>query len=134
MARTRSTKSTGFSTAEKESLETPVGEEMGVLSENSTVAKTPEAKPVSDPKAPVVIELAVSEEPSAPAPAAAPEKIQTDVREKLAKKSLNENIFVPANPAALEKAAAQVAEESGFELNRGTSIGARLIARSQKRV
>jgi hypothetical protein len=109
---------------EKETLETPEGETT-VVSEKDVPA---------DPKAPVNIELTVSEEPQKPAPAAAPEQIQTDVRAKLAKKSLDENIFVPANPAALEKAAAQVAEESGFELNRGTSIGARLIARSQKRV
>jgi hypothetical protein len=98
------------------------------------VVETPEKEAAPDPKAPVNIELTVSEEPQTPAPAAAPEKIQTDVRAKLAKKSLDENIFVPANPAALEKAAAQVAEESGFQLNRGTSIGARLIARAQKRI
>lgn len=61
------------------------------------------------------------------------EKVQTSVRERLAKKSIEENIFVPSNPAALEKAAAEVAKEQGFPLNRGTSIGARLIARSQKR-
>jgi hypothetical protein len=59
--------------------------------------------------------------------------VQTDVRERLSKKSLEENIFVPSNPAALEKAAMAVAQEQGFELNRGTSIGARLIARAQKR-
>jgi hypothetical protein len=69
------------------------------------------------------------------APEAAPAvKIQTDVREKLMKKSVDENVFVPSNPAALEKAATEVANDSGFELNRGTSIGARLMARSQKRV
>jgi hypothetical protein len=100
--------------------------------ENATAKAKPET--VADPKSPVNIELSVSEEPQKPAPAAAPEKIQTDVRERLAKKSLDENIFVPTNPAALEKAAAQVAEENGFNLNRGTSIGARLIARAQKRV
>ena len=60
-------------------------------------------------------------------------RIQTDVREKLAKKSVEDNVFVPSNPAALEKAAEQVAQESGFELTRGTSIGARLLARSQKK-
>lgn len=69
------------------------------------------------------------------APEAAPAvKIQTDVREKLMKKSVDENVFVPSNPAALEKAATEVAKDSGFELNRGTSIGARLMARAQKRV
>lgn len=75
-----------------------------------------------------------SDKSAKPEPAAAlTQKVQTDVRERLAKKSEGENIFVPANPAALEKAAAQIAEDQGFELNRGTSIGARLIARAQKR-
>jgi hypothetical protein len=75
-----------------------------------------------------------TEEPIAPAEAAAPEKIQTDVREKLGRRTDDENVFVPSNPVALEKAAEQVAKENGFELNRGTSIGARLLARAQKRV
>ncbi len=72
--------------------------------------------------------------PTAPAEAAAPEKIQTDVREKLAKKSTEENVFVPTSPAALEKAAGEVAKDKGFELNRGTSIGARLMARAGKSI
>ena len=72
--------------------------------------------------------------PTAPAAAAPAEKIQTDVREKLAKKSTEDNVFVPTNPAALEKAASAVAEEKGFELNRGTSIGARLMARAGKSI
>lgn len=96
------------------------------------------SKPVAEEKvvektSPVNIELkAPSEEPVAAPKAPEAEKIQTDVRAKLAKKSDREDAFVPSNPAALEKAASQVAEESGFMLNRGTSIGARLIARSRK--
>lgn len=83
---------------------------------------------------PVNLEIEVPSEEPTPAPAAtAAEKIQTDVREKLSKKSTEENVFVPTNPVALEKAAAEVAKESGFELTRGTSIGARLLARAQKR-
>lgn len=73
-------------------------------------------------------------EPTKPAEASAPEKIQTDVREKLAKKSTEDNVFVPTNPAALEKAAGEVAKEKGFDLNRGTSIGARLMARAGKSI
>lgn len=73
-------------------------------------------------------------EPTKPAEASAPGKIQTDVREKLAKKSTEDNVFVPANPAALEKAAGEVAKEKGFDLNRGTSIGARLMARAGKSI
>ena len=115
---------------------TPAKSDVQVTPEEGKIENVvAKAKPetVTDPKAPVNIELNVSEEPQKPAPAAAPEKIQTDVRERLAKKSLDENIFVPASPAALEKAAAQVAEENGFNLNRGTSMGARLMARAQKR-
>ncbi len=83
---------------------------------------------------PVNIETETPSEEPTPAPEATPaKKIQTDVREKLSKKSVDENVFVPTNPAALEKAAAEVAKESGFELNRGTSVGARLLARAQKR-
>jgi len=89
-------------------------EEAGTQPVNLEV-ETPSSEPVAAPKA---------------TPA---EKIQTDVREKLMKKSVDENVFVPANPAALEKAAGEVAKDSGFELNRGTSIGARLMARAQKR-
>jgi hypothetical protein len=83
--------------------------------------------------APVNIELETpSDEPFA-APAATPaEKIQTDVRAKLAKKSDREDAFVPSNPVELEKAASEIAKQENFELNRGTSIGARLMARSRK--
>lgn len=132
MARSRTNKSTRVTapaetvaeTSQEEILDTPK-EEVVEASEETVAA---------DPKAPVNIELMASEEPQTPAPAASPEKIQTDVREKLAKKTPDENIFIPTNPAALEKAAEQVAAENGFSLNRGTSIGARLIARAQKRV
>ena len=90
---------------------------------------------VAEATAPVNIEVQTpSDEPVVAPEATAPEKIQTDIREKLSKKSVEENVFVPTNPVALEKAAEAVAKESGFELNRGTSIGARLLARAQKRV
>ena len=93
-----------------------------------------ETKEVEAAKEPVNLEVQASEEP-VPAPAAAePEKIQTDFREKLVRKTDVLDPFVPSNPAALEKAAEDVAKESGFEFNRGTSIGARLMARAQKRV
>ena len=84
-------------------------------------------------KDPVNLEVQASEAPVAAPEAPAPEKLQTDFREKLTHKTDNQDVFVPSNPAALEKAAAEVAEENGFELTRGTSIGARLLARSQKR-
>jgi hypothetical protein len=104
---------------------------------SSDLKVTPEESRIvnEEPSAPVNLEVVTPSEEPVAAPKATPaEVIQTDVREKLSKKSVDENVFVPTNPVALEKAAAQVAQESGFELTRGTSIGARLIARSQKRV
>ena len=92
---------------------------------------------VIEPKAtePVNLEVETPSEDPTPALEATPaEKIQTDIREKLSKRSVEENVFVPTNPVALEKAASLVAKEQGFDLNRGTSIGARLMARAQKRV
>lgn len=84
---------------------------------------------------PVNLEIETPSTDPVAAPEATPaETIQTDVRAKLAKKSVEEDVFVPANPVALEKAAAEVAKESGFDLTRGTSIGARLMARAQKKV
>jgi hypothetical protein len=95
---------------------------------------TTEAKYEESGTDPVDLEVETpSSEPVAAPEAPSAEKIQTDVREKLMKKSVDENAFVPTNPVALEKAAAEVAKDSGFELNRGTSIGARLMARAQKR-
>lgn len=79
---------------------------------------------------PVNIELqTLTEEPVAAPEAVSKEKIETDVRSKLSRKTVEEDVFVPSNPAALEKEAKAVAEEKGFDLNRGTSIGARLMAR-----
>lgn len=86
-------------------------------------------------KDPINLETETPEVTSTPAPPATDaEKIQADIRQKLSTRSLNENVFVPSNPASLEKAAKMVAQENNFELNRGTSIGARLLARSQKKV
>ena len=102
----------------------------------SDVQVTPEVGKIEDVlKEPVNLEVETpSEEPVEAPKATATEKIQTDVREKLSKKSVEENVFVPSNPVALEKAAEAVAKEQGFDFNRGTSIGARLMARAQKRV
>lgn len=100
----------------------------------SDLKVTPEEGRIENVK-PVNIEVETPSEGPVLAPEATPaKKIQTDVREKLSKKSVEDNVFIPANPAALEKAAEEVAKEQGFELTRGTSIGARLLARAQKRV
>lgn len=100
--------------------------EEGRIENISTEAKSTE---------PVNLEVETPTEEPTPAPeATAAEKIQTDVREKLANRSVDQDIFVPSNPVALEKAAEQIAKECGFEFNRGTSIGARLMARARKDV
>ena len=105
----------------------------------SDVQVTPEEgrieSPVVDPTSPVNLEVETPDEAPTPAPEAlAPEKIQTDFREKLTTKSVENNPFVPSNPVALEKAAGEVAKDKGFDLNRGTSIGARLMARAGRSI
>ena len=89
----------------------------------------------SKEKDPVNLEVQSLDEEPVEAPAPAPkEAIETDVRKKLARKTDDTtNPFVPANPAQVEADAKKVAAENGFELNRGTSVGARLMARAQSR-
>jgi hypothetical protein len=99
----------------------------------------PELKPAIPVPAkditPVNVETQTPSDEPIPAPAAAEkEVIETDIRKKLARKTDSEDVFVPTSPAALENAAKTVAEAQGFEFNRGTSIGARLMARSRKMV
>ena len=95
---------------------------------------TPEISQEVDPKAPVDIELKVTEAEPEPAVKKSAEEIHAEVQSKLNNKNVDNNIFVPASPAAVEKAAQIIAQEKGFEMNRGNAIGARLMARAQKRV
>jgi hypothetical protein len=118
----RTTRSTKAAPAEGDLKVTP---EEGKI--ESPVTGAPDSYPVN-------LEMETKDEkPVEPPPAAAPEKLQTDFREKLTNKTTEDNIFVPSNPVALDKAAAEVAKNQGFDFNRGTSIGARLMARAQKR-
>ena len=76
----------------------------------------------------------LTEDPVEAPAAVAKQVIETDVRKKLDRKTDDDsNPFVPSSPAQVEADAKRVAVESGFELNRGTSVGARLMARSQNR-
>ena len=96
---------------------------------------TPEiTSEVIDPKAPVDIELKVTEAEPEPAVKKSAEEIHAEVQSKLNNKNVDNNIFVPASPAAVEKAAQIIAQERGFEMTRGNAIGARLMARAQKKV
>ena len=95
---------------------------------------TSEITAEADPKAPVNIELKVTEAEPEPAVKKSAEEIHAEVQSKLNNKNVDNNIFVPASPAAVEKAAQIIAQEKGFEMTRGNAIGARLMARAQKKV
>jgi hypothetical protein len=86
------------------------------------VEAEPAAQQTSDPVIPV-------EAPVALTPAPTKEAVETDIRKKLAKKSDEENPFIPQTSAQIDAEAKQIAETNGFALNRGTSVGARLMAR-----
>ena len=103
--------------------------------------RTPTPEKVESPlskveeKAPVNVETETpSDEPVAAPAAVEKQVVETDVRKKLDRKTDDDsNPFVPSNPAQVEADAKRVAEAAGFDLNRGTSVGARLMARSQNR-
>jgi hypothetical protein len=117
-------------TAQVEEVKTDVEVEAEVKVETQ-----PEPAKVETQPEPAKVELQTpSEEPVPAPPAVEKEQIETDVRKKLQSRTQEEDIFVPTSPAVLEAAAKKVAEQEGFALNRGTSIGARLLARSRKMV
>ncbi len=111
---------------------TPVEE---IIESTEVIAEvTSEVTTEVDPKAPVDIELKVTEAEPEPAVKKSAEEIHAEVQSKLNNKTVDNNIFVPASPAAVEKAAQIIAQEKGFEMTRGNAIGARLMARAQKKV
>lgn len=111
---------------------TPVEE---IIETTEVIAEvTSEVTTEADPKAPVDIELKVTEAEPEPAVKKSAEEIHAEVQSKLNNKTVDNNIFVPASPAAVEKAAQIIAQEKGFEMTRGNAIGARLMARAQKKV
>lgn len=80
---------------------------------------------------PAHVELSTSEEVKLPEKPSE-ESIQAMVQEKLSRRGDEPgfNPFVPSQQ--LESEVKEVAKKSGFPLTRGTEIGARLIARSQR--
>ena len=103
-------------TPSPEKVESPLSVESKEKAPVNLEVQPPEAEPIEAP-APVTKEL-----------------VETDVRKKLARKTDDmNNPFVPANSAQVEADAKKVAAENGFELTRGTSVGARLMARAQSR-
>jgi hypothetical protein len=100
--------------------------------EEATAPKTPKPARIAKKEAiPAEVEFkSLDSAPVPAAPAISKEEVETDVRKKLAKKTDGPmDPFLPANPAQLENETKKVAEENGFVLNRGNSIGARLMAR-----
>ena len=103
--------------------------------------RTPTPEKIESPfskveeKAPVNVETETpSDEPVAAPAAVEKQVVETDVRKKLNRKTDDDsNPFVPSNPAQVEADAKRIAETAGFDLNRGTSVGARLMARAQNR-
>lgn len=121
-----------MTTRSKSNAKDPV---IGDLRRTPTPEKIESPIKAVDAKEPVNIETESLTEEPIEAPAAVDKSVvETDVRKKLDRKTDDDsNPFVPSNPAQLEKDAERVAKTAGFELNRGTSIGARLMARSQNR-
>jgi len=66
------------------------------------------------------------------APAQPKEEIETNVRKKLGRRA-DEDPFIPSHPAQVLEDARKIAEEKGFQMNRGTEVGARLIAAARNR-
>ena len=108
---------------------------IGDLKRTPTPEKIESPLSKADDKAPVNVETETPSEEPVEAPAAVEKVVvETDVRKKLDRKTDDDsNPFVPSNPAQVEADAKRVAETAGFELNRGTSVGARLMARAQNR-
>lgn len=106
-------------------VETPDTPEVPMEITTPAPEETVTAEAASVVQDPVV----ATEEPQAPAPAPEKQAVETSVRKKLDKRTDSADPFVPQNSAQLEVEAKQIAKEKGFELNRGTSIGARLMAR-----
>jgi hypothetical protein len=72
----------------------------------------------------------VHTEAPAPAPELSEHAIKAAVQDKLSKRGEGENPFVPQ--AQLTEEMKNAAQTAGFELNRGTEIGARLMARANR--
>jgi len=121
-----------MTTRSKSNAKDPV---IGDLKRTPTPEKIESSVVETEEKTPVNIETESLTEDPIEAPAAVEKTvIETDVRKKLDRKTDDTtNPFVPSNPAQVEADAKRIAETAGFELNRGTSVGARLIARAQNR-
>lgn len=108
-------------------VETPVAEE--------TPAEEAPAEAVvteADNKEPVIGDLKQEEPASTLKEAQSAESIHDQIRNKLANRKVEEDLFNPGVSQAVNKSKMEeVAQQQGFELTRGREIGARLIARAK---
>lgn len=83
-----------------------------------------------DPEAPADVELQTAEDANEVKEAASKESVEAAINDKLSRRAdaEGENPFVPLTQ--LQNEVKDVANKEGFPLNRGTEIGARLLARS----
>lgn len=120
-------------TAEESTAETAVTTEAIV----ETLSETPaiengEDTPVKKDTSPALIELKTGGLDDPALGQVSKEQIEASIKEKLSRKtdSAESDPFVPN--VQLENEVKEVAKNKGFPLSRGTEIGARLLARSQR--
>lgn len=85
-----------------------------------------------DGKAPKEINLETPKDNNNLAPAVSKEEIEASIQEKLSRKTDKQEVdpFVPG--LQLDNEVKDIANKKGFPLSRGTEIGARLMARSNR--
>ena len=103
-------------------------------SENTNADAMEDAPKVElkDPKAPVELELRVGSNESKLPGRISKEEIEASVSEKLSRRTDvgESNPFIPQTQ--LENEVKEVAKRQGFQLSRGTEVGARLLARAKR--
>lgn len=119
--------------AQVESLESPINETsaVNVLTPPSNLSS--EGGRNESGKEPANIELKVGGKESGKLEEVSRERIEASMMEKLSRRTDSDSSdpFVPQ--VQLEKEVIQISKEKGFPLSRGTEIGARLIAKSNRK-
>lgn len=113
--------------------------ESQVQAEAVEAAETPETPETPEtveenPLAPVELELKTGSQANSLPDKVSKEKIEAAVMDRLSRKTDSEesNPFVPQ--VQLDNEVKEIAKAKGFQLSRGTEIGARLLARSKRRI
>lgn len=110
--------------------------------ETTEVASHDEPSPVIEEKVsetdggkePAVVALGTSSDSTAVSETLSKESVEAMMQERLSRRTdeAASDPFVPQNQ--LDNEVKDIAKKSGFPLTRGTEIGARLIARSQRKI